>query len=136
VLDQMVIELAEKETLAKDDLERILAPVRKRPPHNTFGGFGKRTPSDRPPIEIPPSVRSNGSTNGAGPGSSTPPPPPDATAPLGPPPMAPPVAPAPPMAGEPPTSSRAVRDSGRPRPTAHGTRSAIRRAVGAVPVLR
>ncbi|HZE50594.1 MAG TPA: AAA family ATPase, partial [Jatrophihabitantaceae bacterium] len=105
VLDQMVIELAEKETLAKDDLERILAPVRKRPPHNTFGGFGKRTPSDRPPIEIPPSVRSNGSTNGAGPGSSTPPPPPDATAPLGPPPMAPPVAPAPPMAGEPPTSS-------------------------------
>ncbi|HEY3716904.1 MAG TPA: ATP-dependent zinc metalloprotease FtsH [Jatrophihabitantaceae bacterium] len=107
VLDQMVIELAEKETLAKDDLERILAPVRKRPPHNTFGGFGKRTPSDRPPIEIPPSVRSNGSTNGAGPGSTPPPPPPDVTAPVGTPPMAPPAAPAPPpVAGEPPTSSQ------------------------------
>ena len=36
VLDAMVLELVEKETLAKDDLERILAPVPKRPPHNTF----------------------------------------------------------------------------------------------------
>ena len=52
-LDEMVLELVEKETLNKEDLERILAPVRKRPPHNTFGGFGKRTPSDRPPVEIP-----------------------------------------------------------------------------------
>jgi cell division protease FtsH len=73
VLDAMVLELAERETLAKDDLERILAPVRKRPPHNTFAGFGKRTPSDRPPIEIPPSLRKpvangtpNGSANGQG----------------------------------------------------------------------
>jgi cell division protease FtsH len=56
-LDALVAELIEKETLTKDDLERILAPVRKRPPHNTFSGFGKRTPSDRPPIEVPPSVR-------------------------------------------------------------------------------
>jgi cell division protease FtsH len=71
VLDQMVLELVEKETLAKDDLERILAPVRKRPPHNTFTAFGKRTPSDRPPVEIPPSLRkpsplgsANGSPNG------------------------------------------------------------------------
>jgi cell division protease FtsH len=66
VLDTMVLELAEKETLTKEDLERILAPVRKRPPHNSFSGFGKRTPSDRPPIEIPSSqrVRANGA-NGA-----------------------------------------------------------------------
>jgi cell division protease FtsH len=71
VLDEMVLELVEKETLNKDDLERILAPVRKRPPHNTFAGFGKRTPSDRPPIEIPVHLRkpepakSNGSANGS-----------------------------------------------------------------------
>ena len=70
VLDAMVLELVEKETLAKDDLERILAPVRKRPPHNTFAGFGKRTPSDRPPVEIPVQLRKqtvNGGTpaNGA-----------------------------------------------------------------------
>jgi cell division protease FtsH len=64
-LDQMVLELVEKETLAKEDLERILAPVRKRPPHNTFAAFGKRTPSDRPPVEIPPSLRKPVSTNGA-----------------------------------------------------------------------
>jgi cell division protease FtsH len=64
-LDAMVLELVEKETLAKDDLERILGAVRKRPPHNTFGGFGKRTPSDRPPIEIPASLTKNGaSSNG------------------------------------------------------------------------
>jgi cell division protease FtsH len=64
VLDAMVLELVEKETLAKDDLERILGSVRKRPPHNTFGGFGKRTPSDRPPVEIPPSLSKNGASNG------------------------------------------------------------------------
>src|ERR1700748_1612746 len=55
-LDAMVLELVEKETLNKEDLERILSPVRKRPPHNSFSVFGKRTPSDRPPIEIPPSL--------------------------------------------------------------------------------
>jgi len=65
VLDQLVLELAERETLNKEDLERILAPVHKRPPHSTFAGFGKRTPSDRPPIEIPATVRANGSANGA-----------------------------------------------------------------------
>jgi cell division protease FtsH len=64
VLDQMVLELVEKETLAKTDLERILAPVHKRPPHNTFAGFGKRTPSDRPPVEIPPSLHKRPSVNG------------------------------------------------------------------------
>jgi len=68
VLDQLVLELAERETLNKEDLERILAPVHKRPPHSTFAGFGKRTPSDRPPVEIPPTNRSkalsNGSSNG------------------------------------------------------------------------
>jgi cell division protease FtsH len=69
VLDALVLELAERETLNKEDLDRILAPVRKRPPHNSFGGFGKRTPSDRPPVDIPPSVRvslpSKQSPNGA-----------------------------------------------------------------------
>ncbi len=64
-LDAMVLELVEKETLGKEDLERILTGVRKRPPHNTYGAFGKRTPSDRPPVEIPPSLRKNGaSSNG------------------------------------------------------------------------
>jgi cell division protease FtsH len=75
VLDQMVLELVEKETLAKDDLERILKTVRKRPPHNSFSGFGKRTPSDKPPIEIPARLTKAGSTgNGSSAnGSGTPP---------------------------------------------------------------
>jgi cell division protease FtsH len=67
VLDAMVLELVEKETLNKVDLERILGSVRKRPPHNQFTAFGKRTPSDRPPIEIPMSLRKpspNGGSNG------------------------------------------------------------------------
>jgi len=67
VLDAMVLELVEKETLNKADLERILGTVRKRPPHNTFTAFGKRTPSDRPPVEIPTSLRKpspNGASNG------------------------------------------------------------------------
>ncbi len=56
-LDQMVLELMDKETLTTEDLNRLLAPVRKRPPHNAFSGFGKRTPSDRPPIDIPEALR-------------------------------------------------------------------------------
>ncbi len=88
-LDRMVLELVEKETLAKDDLERILGGVRKRPPHNTFGGFGKRTPSDRPPIEIPVELtkagqhRNGGSPNGAQPGMTPQPSPPQPPEPAG-----------------------------------------------------
>ena len=75
VLDSLVLELAERETLNKEDLDRILAPVHKRPPHSTFTGFGKRTPSDRPPVEIPATVRPeparlNGSANGSPNGSA------------------------------------------------------------------
>jgi cell division protease FtsH len=92
-LDAMVLELVEKETLAKEDLERILGGVRKRPPHNTYGGFGKRTPSDRPPIEIPVELTkagrarnggsSNGSQPGAQPGAQPEPAPPQPPAPAG-----------------------------------------------------
>ncbi|HEY2271462.1 MAG TPA: ATP-dependent zinc metalloprotease FtsH [Jatrophihabitantaceae bacterium] len=88
-LDAMVLELVEKETLNKDDLERILGAVHKRPPHNTFSGFGKRTPSDRPPIDIPPSLTKsgssslNGSSNGAQPGLTPAPNPPAPPAPSG-----------------------------------------------------
>jgi cell division protease FtsH len=88
-LDAMVLELVEKETLNKEDLERILGAVRKRPPHNTFSGFGKRTPSDRPPIEIPTSLTksgsssSNGSSNGAQPGVTPAPNPPGPPTPTG-----------------------------------------------------
>ncbi|WP_163513640.1 ATP-dependent zinc metalloprotease FtsH [Fodinicola acaciae] len=53
VLDAMVLELMEKETLTKTDLERIAHRVVKRPPLAPYNGFGKRTPSDKPPIMTP-----------------------------------------------------------------------------------
>jgi cell division protease FtsH len=53
VLDTMVLELMEKETLSQADMERIAARVQKRPPMAPFNGFGKRLPSDAPPVLTP-----------------------------------------------------------------------------------
>ena len=67
VLDQLVLELMEKETLSKDDMARICAPVVKRPSLAPYNGFGKRTPSDQPPVLTPAEERAaqnGGSING------------------------------------------------------------------------
>jgi cell division protease FtsH len=53
VLDDLVAELLEKETLHRKDLERIFATVEKRPRITTFNDFGERLPSDKPPIKTP-----------------------------------------------------------------------------------
>ncbi|GLY68575.1 ATP-dependent zinc metalloprotease FtsH [Amycolatopsis taiwanensis] len=53
VLDDLVFELLEKETLQRKDLERIFASVEKRPHITVFNEFGERTPSDKPPIKTP-----------------------------------------------------------------------------------
>ncbi|GAA3431499.1 ATP-dependent zinc metalloprotease FtsH [Kutzneria kofuensis] len=53
VLDDLVLELVEKETLHQKDLERIFARVQKRPRITEFNNFGNRTPSDKPPIKTP-----------------------------------------------------------------------------------
>ncbi len=53
VLDELVIELLEKETLTRKDLERIFASVEKRPHITIFNEFGDRKPSDKPPIKTP-----------------------------------------------------------------------------------
>ncbi|RKT83932.1 cell division protease FtsH [Saccharopolyspora antimicrobica] len=53
VLDDLVLELIEKETLNRKDLERIFARVEKRPRITAFNDFGGRTPSDKPPIKTP-----------------------------------------------------------------------------------
>ena len=53
VLDVMVAELVEKETLQRKDLERLLTKVTKRPRITAFNDFGGRTPSDKPPIKTP-----------------------------------------------------------------------------------
>nr|BFF23368.1 hypothetical protein GCM10025732_13330 [Glycomyces mayteni] len=52
VLDQMVTELLEKETLNQEDLERIAARVVKRPPMSPFNGTDKRK-LGQPPVSTP-----------------------------------------------------------------------------------
>ena len=39
--------------MSKADMARICARVVKRPPHDTYNGFGKRAPSDQPPVLTP-----------------------------------------------------------------------------------
>ncbi len=53
VLDDLVVELLEKETLQRKDLARIFATVEKRPHITVFNEFGERTPSDKPPVKTP-----------------------------------------------------------------------------------
>src|SRR6266480_99305 len=50
VLDAIVLELFEKETISQADMARIAARVVKRPPMAPYNGFGKRQPSDQPPV--------------------------------------------------------------------------------------
>ncbi|MEU5875478.1 ATP-dependent zinc metalloprotease FtsH [Glycomyces sp. NPDC047369] len=52
VLDQMVTELLEKETLNQEDLERIASRVVKRPPMSPFNGTDKRK-LGQPPVSTP-----------------------------------------------------------------------------------
>ncbi|MEN3611260.1 ATP-dependent zinc metalloprotease FtsH [Plantactinospora sp. ZYX-F-223] len=53
VLDNLVLELIEKETLSTADMARICARVVKRPPMAPYNGFGKRQPSTEPPVLTP-----------------------------------------------------------------------------------
>jgi cell division protease FtsH len=53
VLDNLVLALFEKETLSRDELAEIFAPVHKRPQRPAWTGSTKRRPSDRPPVKSP-----------------------------------------------------------------------------------
>src|SRR4051812_8279164 len=53
VLDSIVLELIEKETITREDMDRICARVQKRAPMAPFNGFGKRLPSEAPPVLTP-----------------------------------------------------------------------------------
>src|SRR5699024_599549 len=50
VLDDLVVQLLEKETLSKSQVLEVFAPVRKRPSRGSYTGYGKRQPSSRPPV--------------------------------------------------------------------------------------
>ncbi len=71
VLDALVVELLEKETLNREEIERIFQPLNRRPGRPAWTGSARRSPSDRPPVDVPPLALTNpfgpkavGATNG------------------------------------------------------------------------
>ena len=59
VLDALVVELLEKETLNREEIERIFEPLNRRPGRPAWTGSARRSPSDRPPVDIPPLALTN-----------------------------------------------------------------------------
>jgi cell division protease FtsH len=53
VLDDLVLRLMDRETLNKDEVLDVFAPVQKRDSRGSWTGTGKRLPSDRPPVLTP-----------------------------------------------------------------------------------
>jgi cell division protease FtsH len=53
VLDHLVLRLLDKETLSRKEVLEIFATVQKRPLRGSYTGYGKRLPSDRPPVLTP-----------------------------------------------------------------------------------
>ncbi len=53
VLDALVLQLMEHETLSRNQVLEIFAAVQKRPTRGSYTGYGKRMPSDRPPVLTP-----------------------------------------------------------------------------------
>jgi len=53
VLDSLVLQLMEHETLSRAQVLEIFATVQKRPSRGSYTGYGKRMPSDRPPVLTP-----------------------------------------------------------------------------------
>jgi cell division protease FtsH len=61
VLDNLVLQLMEKETLYRAQVLDIFASVVVKEHRPSYAGYGKRLPSDRPPILTPKELSSNGS---------------------------------------------------------------------------
>ena len=53
VLDTLVLQLMEHETLSRNQVLEIFGPVQKTPSRGSYTGYGKRMPSDRPPVLTP-----------------------------------------------------------------------------------
>ncbi|GAC1326316.1 MAG: ATP-dependent zinc metalloprotease FtsH [Mycobacteriales bacterium] len=53
VLDELVLRLMDKETVNKDEVIEVFARVEKRANRGSYTGFGKRLPSDQPPVLTP-----------------------------------------------------------------------------------
>src|SRR5450755_3769005 len=70
VLDNLVLQLMEHETLARDKVLEIFASVRKRTSRGSYTGYGKRLPSDRPPVLTPKELALTGADGAAGNGQA------------------------------------------------------------------
>ncbi len=65
VLDNLVLELLDQETLDKAEIARIFEPLRRRSSRPAWTGSPDRSPSAIPPIEIPQEIRDRVRVNGA-----------------------------------------------------------------------
>ncbi|NEA38974.1 ATP-dependent zinc metalloprotease FtsH [Streptomyces sp. SID11385] len=65
VLDNLVLELLEKETLGKEEIAEIFAPIVKRPARPAWTGSSRRTPSTRPPVLSPKELQLTHGAHGA-----------------------------------------------------------------------
>jgi len=54
ILDQLVVELLERETLLKDDIAEIFKGIKRVKPRPAWTGSPTRTPSDQPPVALSP----------------------------------------------------------------------------------
>jgi cell division protease FtsH len=69
VLDALVLRLLDKETVARTEVLEIFATVEKRPVRGSYTGYGKRLPSDRPPVLSPKELALAAADGGAGNGN-------------------------------------------------------------------
>jgi cell division protease FtsH len=70
VLDNLVLELLDKETLDKQQVADVFAALKRRPTRPAWTGSPDRLPSAQPPVEIPQAIRDRASTNGHQPGEA------------------------------------------------------------------
>jgi cell division protease FtsH len=64
VLDRLVLELLEKETLDKAEVEAVFTDLRLRSPRAAWTGSSLRKPDERGPIVVPTPAASNGAGHG------------------------------------------------------------------------
>jgi cell division protease FtsH len=65
VLDALVLQLLEKETLSKEQIAEVFAPIVKRPARPAWTGSSRRTPSTRPPVLSPKELSLTNGANGS-----------------------------------------------------------------------
>jgi cell division protease FtsH len=70
VLDNLVLQLIEHETLSQNQVLAIFAPIRPRATRGSYTGYGKRLPSDRPPVMTPKEMALTAAPDGSEPSAA------------------------------------------------------------------